>query len=90
MFDIRLIRDDPDTFDAGIARRGLKPISAEIIALDKTRREAQTRAQELQTRRNELSKIIGQAKAKGEDADEGVHQQPEDAADRVGSTNRCG
>ncbi|MBT7232621.1 MAG: serine--tRNA ligase, partial [Rhodospirillaceae bacterium] len=38
------------------------------IAIDKRRRVAQTAAQELQTRRNALSKLIGQAKSKGEDA----------------------
>jgi len=74
MFDIRLIRDDPEAFDAGIARRGLEPMAANIIALDFDRREAQTRAQELQTRRNELSKIIGQAKSKGENADAEIEE----------------
>lgn len=69
MFDIRQIRDEPEAFDAGQARRGLSATSAVLVELDAKRRDAQTRAQELQTRRNELSKQIGQAKAKGEDAD---------------------
>jgi seryl-tRNA synthetase len=68
MFDVRAIRDDPDAFDGGLARRGLPPAAAQIIDLDARRRDAQTRAQEFQTRRNELSKRIGAAKAKGEDA----------------------
>ena len=68
MFDIRWIREEPDAFDAGMARRGLEPMAAQLIEIDKRRREAQTRAQELQTRRNELSKEIGKAKAAGEDA----------------------
>ena len=68
MFDIKTIRDQPDAFDAGMARRGLAPQSAALIAIDKRRRGAQTAAQELQTRRNALSKLIGQAKSKGEDA----------------------
>ena len=68
MFDIRLIREDPDAFDNGLARRGLPPAAADLVELDAKRRAAQTQAQELQTRRNELSKIIGQAKSKGEDA----------------------
>ncbi len=70
MFDIRLIRENPDAFDAGMARRGLPPSAAELIALDEVRRAAHTEAQEIQTRRNALSKEIGAAKAKGEDASE--------------------
>ena len=34
MFDVRWIRDNPQAFDAGLARRGLAPMSAEIGALD--------------------------------------------------------
>jgi seryl-tRNA synthetase len=67
MFDIRWIREEPDALDAGMARRGLEPMAAQLIEIDKRRRDAQTRAQELQTRRNELSKEIGKAKAAGED-----------------------
>ncbi|WNJ98259.1 serine--tRNA ligase [Thalassospiraceae bacterium LMO-JJ14] len=68
MFDIRWIRDNPDAFDAGMARRGLPPQSPALLALDAERRDAQTRAQEMQTERNALSKQIGQLKSKGEDA----------------------
>ena len=68
MFDIRWIRDNPDAFDAGMARRGLPPQSPALLALDAKRRDAQTRAQEMQTERNALSKQIGQLKSKGEDA----------------------
>ncbi|MDP7101355.1 MAG: serine--tRNA ligase, partial [Rhodospirillales bacterium] len=69
MLDIKAIREDAHAFDAGIARRGLDPMAADLIEIDKRRREAQTTAQELQTRRNELSKIIGQKKSQGEDTD---------------------
>jgi seryl-tRNA synthetase len=69
MFDIKAIREDTAAFDAGIGRRKLEPRAAELIEIDKRRRDAQTTAQELQTRRNELSKIIGMKKGKGEDAD---------------------
>ncbi len=69
MLDIKAIREDAHAFDAGIARRGLEPMAADLIEIDKRRREAQTTAQELQTQRNELSKIIGQKKGQGEDAD---------------------
>jgi seryl-tRNA synthetase len=68
MFDVKWIRDNPAAFDQGRARRGLAPLSAEVIALDAKRRTAQTAWQEMQAKRNELSKQIGQMKAKGGDA----------------------
>jgi seryl-tRNA synthetase len=68
MHDIRFIREQPDAFDAGLRRRGLSPEAEKLLEVDRRRREAVTRAQELQTRRNELSKIVGQKKSKGEDA----------------------
>ena len=70
MHDIRLIRDDPEVFDAGLARRGLEPAASRIIALYEERRAALTFAQEIQTRRNKLAKEIGLAKSRGEDATE--------------------
>jgi seryl-tRNA synthetase len=68
MFDIKWIRDNPEAFDQGRARRGLPALSSEIIALDAKRRAAQTAWQEMQARRNDLSKQIGQLKSKGQDA----------------------
>ncbi|MBL4613075.1 MAG: serine--tRNA ligase, partial [Emcibacter sp.] len=69
MFDIKAIRENPETFDLGWKRRGIEPQSAELIALDTSLREKKTELQECQSRRNVASKAIGQAKAKGEDAD---------------------
>ncbi len=63
MHDIRLIRDNPAVFDAGLARRGLAPQAATILALDTAHRAALTEAQAAQARRNDLSKAIGAAKA---------------------------
>jgi seryl-tRNA synthetase len=68
MFDIKWIRENPEDFDKGMTRRGLEPQSAALIALDATRRDAQTKSQDIQAERNRLSKEIGAAKAKGEDA----------------------
>jgi len=68
MFDVKWIRENPEAFDRGRARRNLPPLSAEIVALDAKRRAAQTSWQEMQARRNELSKQIGQLKSKGQDA----------------------
>lgn len=63
MHDIRAIRDNPAAFDAALARRGLPPQSAEILALDEKRRAIATALQVNQARRNEASKAIGQAMA---------------------------
>jgi seryl-tRNA synthetase len=63
MHDIRLIRDDPAAFDAALAKRGVAPQSASLVTLDEQRRATIAESQTAQTRRNELSKAIGQAKA---------------------------
>lgn len=68
MHDIRSIRDNPAAFDAGLARRGVEPLSSRILELDQERRACQTQAQELQARRNEASKLIGAYKKDGKDA----------------------
>src|SRR5579872_970452 len=64
MHDIRAIRDDPTAFDAGLARRGLAPQAAALIALDEKRRAAILELQKAQERRNAVSKEIGQAMGK--------------------------
>ncbi|GAA0864787.1 serine--tRNA ligase [Sphingopyxis soli] len=66
MHDIRLIRDNPAAFDAGLARRGLAPLSAQILAADASLRALQTEIQASLARRNEASKLIGQAMAQGD------------------------
>ncbi|MBS4048449.1 MAG: serine--tRNA ligase [Alphaproteobacteria bacterium] len=68
MHDIKLIRDNPEAFDRAIARRGVAPLSANLIELDRKRRSAQTEFDELQGKRNTLSKEIGAAKAKKDEA----------------------
>ncbi|GBD47956.1 serine--tRNA ligase [Methylopila sp. Yamaguchi] len=68
MHDIRLIRDDPESFDRGLARRGLTPLSGRLIALDERRREVIGRLQAIQERRNAASKEVGQAKAQKDEA----------------------
>ncbi|MEE8622392.1 MAG: serine--tRNA ligase, partial [Alphaproteobacteria bacterium] len=92
MFDIRWIRDNPEEFDAGLARRGVSPMAAKAIELDAGRRKTVTLAQEIQARRNKLSKEIGIAKARGEDvselmervsADKGLQASTEEKADRL-------
>ena len=68
MHDLKSIREAPEAFDAGLARRGLGPLSPAVLALDSRRRASQTAMQDLQRRRNEISKEIGAVKSKGGDA----------------------
>ncbi len=66
MHDIRFIRENPADFDAALARRGLDPLAKALIALDEERRAVTTQVQVAQSRRNEASKLIGAAMAKGD------------------------
>ncbi len=68
MHDIKWIRENPDKFDEGLARRSLPPRADELIALDEVRRMHITKVQEAQTRRNAASKEIGTAMAAGDKA----------------------
>ena len=69
MHDIRVIRDNPAAFDAGLARRHLPPQSATVLEIDHRRRAAITEGEQAQARRKTLSKQIGVARGKGESAD---------------------
>ncbi|MEO9463730.1 MAG: serine--tRNA ligase [Marinomonas sp.] len=66
MHDIKSIRENPEAFDAGLARRGLEPQSAHLLELDAKRRAVATKLQEAQGRRNDASKAIGQAMGQGD------------------------
>lgn len=67
MHDIKIIRDDPHAFDAGLAQRGVEAQAGRLLDIDKKRRDALTRQQEAETERNTLSKQIGRAKAQGDE-----------------------
>jgi seryl-tRNA synthetase len=67
MHDIRNVRNDPAGFDAALARRGLAPVSSEVLALDAERRAVLTGLQEKQARRNALSREVGQGRRTGAD-----------------------
>ncbi len=68
MLDIQLLRTQIDTVAARLATRGMQLDTAAFQALEDERKQLQTRTQELQARRNALSKQIGMLKGKGEDA----------------------
>jgi seryl-tRNA synthetase len=64
MHDIKAIRDNAQAFDDGLARRGLAPLSASLLAIDEQKRETMQKLQDAQSRRNALSKEIGVAMGK--------------------------
>jgi seryl-tRNA synthetase len=68
MLDIRSIRDNPQAFDKALGRRGLAPLSAQILRLDKEWREAQTATEQNQAARGKLGQEMAAARAKGGEA----------------------
>ncbi|NQE60372.1 serine--tRNA ligase [Caulobacter sp. RHG1] len=69
MHDIKAIRDNPEAFDLVWSAKGRSGAAAEAVKLDAQLRAAQTALQEAQAKRNESSKLIGQAKAKKDEAE---------------------
>ena len=68
MLDINLLRNDLPAVAAGLAKRGVVLDTATFESLEAERKSIQTRTQELQQKRNVISKQVGAAKGKGEDA----------------------
>ncbi len=69
MLDLKLIRSEPERVTAALARRGAGERVGEVLALDARRRELLPRQEEAQAERNALSKQIGAAKGKGDEAE---------------------
>lgn len=67
MLDIQLFRNDLNDVAKRLAKRGFALDSEKFVKLEAERKTIQSRTQELQAKRNSSSKLIGQAKAKGED-----------------------
>jgi seryl-tRNA synthetase len=68
MHDVRWIRENPEAFDRGLARRGLAPQAARLVAIDERRRAAIGELERAQARRNAASKEIGEAKKARDEA----------------------
>ncbi len=67
MHDIKYIRENPEEFDAALARRGVEAVAQNILGLDEQSRALKTQMQDGQARRNEASKAIGKAKGQGDE-----------------------
>jgi seryl-tRNA synthetase len=68
MLDIQLLRKDLPSVVAGLKRRGFDFDAAAFQTMEDERKKLQLRTEELQGRRNSLSKQVGVLKGKGEDA----------------------
>jgi seryl-tRNA synthetase len=77
MHDLRAIRDNPEEFDRGLTKRGLPARAAEVLALDREWRSAETQLQEAQALGNRLAREIGMVKKAGGDAAEPMRQSTE-------------
>src|SRR5262245_32424039 len=69
MLDIKWIRDNPEAFDKALKNRGMEPQAQSIVAFDEDRRKAIQTLQDLQSRRNQVAKQIGDLKRQGINAD---------------------
>ena len=65
MLDVRAIRDDPDTYRAGLGRRNLAGAVDQLLAADERRRSLTAQVEDLRAEQNRVSKAIGGAQ--GED-----------------------
>ncbi|MBP9752680.1 MAG: serine--tRNA ligase [Proteobacteria bacterium] len=67
MFDIKLIRQDPEFYNHGHHRRGLSSFTEDLLLLDEEHRLLLTKLQHLQSERNSLAKEFGILKKNGKD-----------------------
>ena len=67
MLDPKLLRNEPIKSAELLRHRGFELDVQQLDALEQERKAAQSEAQSLQTERNSRSKMIGKAKASGED-----------------------
>lgn len=68
MLDMKLFRENPDLVREGLKNKNEKDRVDEVLELDKQRRELIIKADELKTRRNQVSQQVGQLKKAGQDA----------------------
>lgn len=69
MHDIKAIRENPEEFDAIMARRGVSDASSSILSIDADRRAMILAAETAQAEQNAASKLVGKAKASGDEAE---------------------
>ena len=68
MLDPQRLRREPDQIAAALATRGFTLDQAHLAELEARRKAVQTETEQLQAERNRVSKAVGEAKRRGEDA----------------------
>src|SRR5215207_5386510 len=84
MLDLKLIRSDPERVKQALARRGAGDDVDELLALDARRRELLPEIESAQAERKTLSKQVGEAKQRGEEA-EGLVTEVQGLKERIES-----
>lgn len=69
MLDLKAIRETPQVVDRALARRGISLAATNLLSLETQRRDQQTALQQIQARRNDISRQVGEIKRRGENAD---------------------
>ena len=82
MLDLKLIREQPDAVQRGLATRGGAELVPEILAADADRRRLVIEVETLKAERNRTSEAIGQAKRRGENP-EPVMALMREVSDRI-------
>jgi seryl-tRNA synthetase len=82
MLDLRLIREQPDAVQRGLATRGGAELVPDILAADADRRRLVTEVETLKAERNRTSEAVGQAKRRGENP-EAVMARMREVSDRI-------
>src|SRR5258708_17960358 len=88
MHDIRCRREHPAAFDAGLKKRNLAPLWAELVEIDKRRRAAISESETIQARRKALSQQIGMAKRQGNKGGENADALMAEVAGLEGSLKK--
>jgi seryl-tRNA synthetase len=82
MLDLKLIREQPDAVQRGLATRGGAELVPEILDADADRRRLVTEVETLKAERNRTSEAVGQAKRRGENP-EAVMARMREVSDRI-------
>jgi len=85
MLDPQILRHDLEQVATALASRGYHLDMEQFASLETSRKQLQTRVEELQSQRNKRSREIGKAKAAGEDI-EPLKQEVADLADELDSS----